>query len=164
MKYKLFLLLAWALLAGISTAHAQQCVVGIITFPTSGNDATNTPLCLAANGQAARLRWDNNGSGLLQLFDTDDGGQAIWCAKDVIGNCAKGTWLCFQSDGDLVIYDGVQACTGNAIWHSGTKGDNVGGEVLTLTDSSTDGEHAVIVNHFNATHVIVWQSDNHDPS
>ena len=164
MKHKLLLLFAWALLAGISAAHAQQCTVESLVFPTSGNAAVNTPICLAAGGQAARLRWDNAGSGLLQLFDTDDGGQAIWCAKDVVGHCAKGTSLCFQSDGDLVIYDGVQECTGNAVWHSGTKGDNVGVEVLVVVDSGTDGEHAVIMNHFSTTPVIVWQSGNHDPS
>jgi hypothetical protein len=165
MKYKLFLLFAWVLLAGISTAHAQQCKVEFLIFPKSGNDAVNTPICLAASGQAARLRWDNAGSGLLQLFDTDDGGQAVWCAKDVVGNCAKGTSLCFQSDGDLVIYDGVQECTGNAVWHSGTKGDNVGAEGLGVLDSATDGEHAVIVTNFNTPQqMIVWQSANHDPS
>ena len=164
MKRKLFLLLAGALLAGISSAHAQTCTVEALVFPTSGNAAVNTPICLAAGGQAARLRFDNNNSGLLQLFDTDDAGQQIWCATDVLGHCAKGTSLCFQSDGDLVIYDGVQECTGNAVWHSGTKGANVGVEVLEVVDSGTDGEHAVILNHFNTTRVIVWQSNNHDPS
>ena len=166
MKQKLLLLFAWALLAGISTAHAQQCTEGVIGFPTSGNDAASAsnPICLSTTGQAARLRWSNGGSGLFQLFDTDDGGSAIWCAKDVRGNCAQGTWLCFLSDGDLVIYDGVQACTGNAVWHSGTKGDNVGVEVLAVMDSTTDGEHAVIRNHSSTTPVIVFQSDNHDPS
>lgn len=129
----LFLFIACTLLAG--RAMAQGCSTTPLKFPPSGGHDLAVPsgTCVASTdstgAQTGRLRWDNGGNGILQLFDTDDGGGALWCAEQS-GNCAKGTILCRQQDGNLVIYkpkpnQGPIACGndgdgGDPVWASNT--------------------------------------------
>ena len=166
MKLRLFLLLASTLLAG--SAMAQSCSTLPFTFPLPG--AADKPVpsgtCLAnvdagPTGQGGRLRWNNNGSHELQLFDSDDAGQLLWCANNA-GVCAVGGILCAQQDGNLVMYSQVQgqppiAChndgNGGAVaWSSGTRGKNDGQEALTVEEdiscggATRSGDRAVVRN------------------
>ena len=83
----LFLFLASTLLVG--NAMAQGCSTTPIAFPApGGTDRTvASGTCIAnvdagsATGQGGRLRWDNSGNHELQLFDSDDSGQLLWCAN-----------------------------------------------------------------------------------
>ena len=158
MKYKsLFLLLISVVLAGMGTARAQ-CAEVLLGFPTSGPPVpVPSGTCLAAPNQQARLRWDNANSGKLQLFDTDDQGQQIWCAGgDTGGGCVVGQSFCLRQDGNAVIFDGP-SCTGNALWRSGTSGQNICGEGIGVGVFSNGGEKAVIVNNINCpTRVVIW--------
>lgn len=175
LKLKLFLLLAATFLFGNGAAHAQSltCVVKALGFPAPSSTVVKVAVpsgtCVAAPGQAARLRWDDNRSGQLQLFDTDDSGQLLWCGHLHDGNttCAQGLSFCLQSDGNAVIYAGAN-CTGEALWASNTVGANVNGEVIEVHDTvpgDFTGERAVILNHTNTgTGTIVWTSNNTDPS
>jgi hypothetical protein len=174
MKQRLFLLLAATLTVGISAAQAQSqpCVVKALGFPAPSRTLVKTPIpsgtCVATPGQTGRLRWDNNGSRELQLFDTDDGGKLLWCGHLHDGNtaCAQGSSFCLQSDGNAVIYAGAD-CTGEALWASNTVGKNVNGEVMEVGDNfpGFTGEKAVILNNTNSgTANIVWTSNSQDPS
>jgi hypothetical protein len=165
MKYtRLLMLFAGMIILGVGMASAQ-CAEAILLFPlkSSNSDIAKVEVpsgaCIAAVNQAARLRWDNNGSGLLQLFDTDDGGSQIWCnGINNPGGCQPGKSLCLQSDGNMVIYAGA-SCTGNAVWSSGTVGQNICTEGLAVADES-DGEHVAIVNNLGGCAggpQIVWQ-------
>jgi hypothetical protein len=158
------LLLFVSMLVGAGSAWAA-CPEGVIPFPApnSGQDRVlNSGACLSNAGQAARLRWDNAGSHELQLFDTDDSGQLLWCAHDSSGGCAKGKSACLQADGNMVIYSGDN-CTGSAQWASNTRGKNIDGEVLAVADSASDGEHMVIVNHRNnPPEQFIFISNNRD--
>jgi len=128
MKPKLFLFLFFActLLAG--SAMAQGCSTKSLPFPPEGAGHhiiyNTTSFCIASldssGTQSARLRWNNSNAGFLQLFDTDDSGSPVlWCARDSSNHCAKGSSICFQTDGNLVIYD-QQNCQGSALWASNT--------------------------------------------
>src|SRR5258708_39408594 len=129
MKLKLFLLLGATLLVGAGAAHAQSltCVVASLGFPapsaTVVKRAVPSGACVESPGATGRLRWDDNGSGELQLFDSDDSGVLLWCAHlhDGNGACAQGNSFCLQSDGNAVIYAGAN-CTGEALWASNTVG------------------------------------------
>jgi hypothetical protein len=169
MKYRLFLLPASIMLAGICTARAD-CVTTGFKFPAPGNPdiPIKSGICIAdKSGTAAKLRWDNNGDGALRLWDSDEKITPIpqlWCAHDSTGACATGSQLCAQQDGNLVIYKELTGtCKGTAVWASGTKAQNVNGERLTVADfGSGIGERAVIANNWNSgtSTNIVWHSDN----
>lgn len=180
MKQKaLFLLLAATLLVGAGAAHAQSlaCVVGSLGFPAPGTPVVKRAVppgtCVETPGATGRLRWDNNGSGELQLFDTDDGGALLWCAHLHDGNttCAQGGSFCLQSDGNAVIYANAN-CTGEALWASNTVGDNLGGELMEVGDGDqgfcgiAHGEKAVILNNVTTGGSCppVWTSNSSDPS
>lgn len=169
MKYtRLLMLFAGMIILGVGTARAQ-CSEAYLLFPVHFSNSSNTDIakvevpagaCIAALNQAARLRWDNNGSGLLQLFDTDEAGNQIWCnGISDPGGCKPGKSLCLQSDGNMVIYAGA-SCTGNAVWSSGTVGQNFCAEGLAVADEG-DGEHVAIVNNIFGCAPggpqIVWQ-------
>jgi outer membrane protein assembly factor BamB len=153
MKLKLFLLFFTGIvLLGIGTANAQ-CPNSILLFPPPTTDGTIVKLavpsgtCIAAPNQTARLRWNNNNSGLLQLFDTDEGGAQIWCdGINNPGGCQPGGSLCLQSDGNMVVYLGT-SCNGTAIWSSGTVGGNsLCPEGLAVIEVANDGqEHVAII-------------------
>lgn len=155
MKHKLYLLLFTVIvLLGIGTANAQ-CTPSILLFPPPTTDGSITKLavpsgtCIASPGQTARLRWNNNNSGLLQLFDTDEGGAQVWCdGINDPGGCQSGGSLCLQSDGNLVIYPGTNCDGGAAKWSSGTVGANsVCPETgLAVIELANDGqEHVAII-------------------
>jgi hypothetical protein len=182
MKQRLYLLFSAILLVAIGTAHAQSlpCVVGSLTFPgpTSGpvvKAAVQPGTCVQTPGATGRLRWDNQGSGQLQLFDTDDTGKPLlWCAHLHDGNTtcavAKNGSFCLQSDGNAVIYAGSD-CSGEALWASNTVGANIGGEVMEVGDGDQGfcgitGEKAVILNNVitGASCPPVWTSTSFDPS
>jgi hypothetical protein len=165
MKLKLFLFLASALLAGRAMA---QCSTLPFTFPAPGTADKTVPsgTCLAnvdagTTGQGGRLRWNNNNSHELQLFDADDQGQLLWCANNS-GVCATGGILCAQQDGNLVMYSQVQgqppiACHdngngGSVSWSSRTQHKNDGQEALTVDEdiscngATRTGDRAVVRN------------------
>lgn len=163
MKHTLFLLLfAGTILLGMGTANAQ-CLESIVLFPppTSNGSIAKVEIpsgtCIAAANQAARLRWDNNNSGLLQLFDTDEGGSQLWCdGINTAAGCQPGKSLCLQSDGNMVVYGGA-SCTGSAVWASGTVGANVCREGLRVLDENDGQEHIVIETNVDCTPQIAWQ-------
>lgn len=165
MKMRLFLFLFFActLLAG--RAMAQGCSTSPIHFPQPGDPDYQVPsgTCIAnadpdsPTGQGGRLRWDNNNSHELQLFDSDDSGQLLWCANSTNDNGAEGSptsncWaipnsiLCLQQDGNMVIYQPQRGgpttidCGrtdndgGQAVWASGTQHGNDGFEVLHVLE------------------------------
>jgi hypothetical protein len=175
MKLRLFLLLflACTLLAG--RAIAQGCSAQPIPFPHPGDNdrGVKSGTCIAninvdpdATGQGGRLRWDDNSNHQLILWDTDDGGQFLWCAPDrTNGICVQGLLLCLQQDGNMVIYEGnphagTPHCgdvgnnptLGNALWASNTPGSNDGHEELLVDEDVTwlelkrYGERVVIRN------------------
>jgi hypothetical protein len=150
---------------------AQGCSTQPIQFPDPGgvDYQVPSPTCIANSdegptGQGGRLRWDETISGgsthELELFDSDDGGELLWCANtanDKGGsssptNClnAKGSVLCLQQDGNMVIYkpgpgQGTIDCGGNtiigtdpdvgvAVWSSGTERENVEGQELLVAE------------------------------
>jgi hypothetical protein len=146
MKFKLFLFLACALLAGRATA--QTCFASQRNFPQPmAGDKTAPPFCMAnadsdsPSGQGGRLRWNNNSSHALQLFDTDDDGHLMWCANPDntnggssgdTSNCltTNNSILCLQQDGNMVIYGPsgtiMPQCVGDGgggtpLWASGTE-------------------------------------------
>jgi hypothetical protein len=167
MKLKSFLLLISILFMGFGAARAS-CPEGGLLFPAPGSGvklAVKSGTCIAAPGQAARLRWDDSGSGQLQLFDSDDAGTPlIWCAHDNTGACARGSSLCLQDDGNLVIYAGSD-CKTDPLWASNTtrSGDNEDGEFLTVIDVVGSGERAAILNdHNKPPEQIIWVSNNTD--
>jgi hypothetical protein len=177
MKFKLFLILACTLLAG--SAMAQTCFTSPRNFPQQGAaDKTATPFCMAnadsdsPSGQGGRLRWNNNSSHALQLFDTDDDGHLMWCANPDntnggssgdTSNCftTNNSILCLQQDGNMVIYGPsgkiMPQCVGSGgggtpLWASGTEGANNNNERLTVEEDVTfqnglrSGDRAVIRN------------------
>jgi hypothetical protein len=177
LKFKLFLFLACTLIAG--TAMAQTCFTSPRNFPQPNTgDIKESPFCMAnadsdsPSGQGGRLRWNNNKSHALQLFDTDDDGRLMWCANpdNTNGgssgdttNCftTNNSVLCLQQDGNMVIYEPVGTiipqCVGSgnggkAIWASGTDGNNNTNERLTVEEDVTfqnglrSGDRAVIRN------------------
>lgn len=163
MKYtRLWMLFAGMIILGVGTARAQ-CPETTLLFPanSANSDIAKVEVpsgaCIAGRNQAARLRWDDGGNGLLELFDTDDGGTLIWCnGFNDPGGCKPGKSLCLQSDGNMVIYDGA-SCTGNAVWASGTVGQNACIEGLGVIDKS-DGEHVAILNDIGCPPAqVVWQ-------
>ncbi|HEV3037365.1 MAG TPA: hypothetical protein VHA33_06230 [Candidatus Angelobacter sp.] len=178
MKLKLFLFLASALLAG--RAMAQGCSTNPIPFPLPGNADKMVPsgTCIAnvdEGGQGGRLRWDNNGSHILQLFDADDAGQSLWCDNSGSG-CIPGSILCLQQDGNMVMYSpspgqGTIDCGrsdgdgGQAVWASNTQHKNdsheelaVGEDVLWLGVIRT-GDRAVVRNGSGAQWVSTGFTD-----
>jgi hypothetical protein len=164
MKLKLFLLfITGIVLLGIGTAQAQ-CPEAILLFPPPTSDgsitkvAVQSGMCISAANQAARLRWNNNNSGLLQLFDTDEGGSQIWCdGINDPGGCQPGGSLCLQSDGNMVVYTGT-SCNGAAVWASGTVGANSANrEGLRVLDENDGQEHIIIEANVDTSPVIVWQ-------
>lgn len=182
MKVKLVLLFAASLLVGIGSAHAQSlsCVVKSLGFPSPtppGNPVVKWSVpsgtCVESSGATGRLRWDDNGSGELELFDTDDAGALLWCAHlhDTGTTCAIGVSFCLQSDGNAVIYDGFN-CAGSVVWSSKTVGDNINGEEMKVDDNFSDchgvsflGEKAIILNNANSTRpCIVFSSTSSDPT
>lgn len=156
MKVKLFLFLAAAALFGMGRAQAQCSILAeAFPSPTSTTFAHRIPngTCITNGTGTARLRWDNNGSGLLELFDTDDVPQSrFWCdgLNDPGGCPAKavpGGSLCLQRDGNMVIRAGTTCSTSiRAVWSSGTVGDNICGEVLRVNGAS----QAEIANNVSA--------------
>jgi hypothetical protein len=125
MKLRLFLFLACTLLVGKATAQTG-CTAHPLDFPPEGGKTiiyNTTSFCIASvdsSGiQTARLRWNNNNAGYFQLFDTDDSGALLWCAKDSSNHCAKGSSICLQTDGNLVIYD-QENCQGSPLWATNT--------------------------------------------
>jgi hypothetical protein len=165
MKAKLFLLVAVTGLIGIGTARAD-CTKNQIAFPTSGS-ALRVPsgTCIAPISQAARLRWDNNGSGRLDLFDTDESGQLIWCAHDIQNPsaCASGNSFCLQVNGNATIWTGSTCGTGTMVWQSGTVNKNIKGEVIKIVDGPDCGEMVAIVNMVDTVFPAnVWFSNNCD--
>jgi len=178
MKQKALFLFLAVTLVGIGAAHAQSlpCVVASLGFPAPSPTLVKNPVpsgtCVETPGATGRLRWDNNDSGELQLFDTDDGGTLLWCAHLHDGNttCAVGQSFCLQSDGNAVIYANAN-CTGEALWASNTVGLNINGEVMEVGDNfnscgiSFIGEKAVILNRTNTSNpCLVWTSNSSDPS
>jgi hypothetical protein len=161
MKHKLLLLfLASTVLLGTITAHAQ-CAEVLLGFPSSGLALVQTDTCLAAPNQAGRLRWNHDSSGLLQLFDTDENKQQIWCAGEFTGGCVSGQSFCLRSDGNAIIFSGPN-CTGTERWSSGTGGTNVCEEGFGVGDFTPGGEMVVIINHLDpncgnhSQPVVVW--------
>lgn len=160
LKMRLFLLLACSLIAG--TAMAQGCSVATRAFPPDGgvNLAFNSEFCIASGTpggtQTGRLRWDSGGDGRLQLFDTDDTGQSLWCAIDsTTSRCAVGSSLCLQGDGNMVIYEFAN-CGGNPLWASNTSNNNPSNPIcgLFLEDCNDDGEVLAVADNpsvFGAT-------------
>ena len=167
MKHRLFpfLLLACTLLAG--RAMAQGCSTSPIYFPQPGDPDIQVAAgtCIAnadpdsPTGQGGRLRWDNNNSHELQLFDSEHGGVFLWCdgQSDSSTTCIPGNILCLQQDGNMVIYAGSGiSCNGNhgtPVWSSKTLGENDGHERLTVEENVKTGslvrtgERAVILNN-----------------
>lgn len=156
MKLRLFLLLAFTLLAGSAMA---QCTVTAIGFPLQGqaDKQVASGKCIANNdegptGQGGRLRWEGgvNTPGRLQLFDADDSGQALWCAIDsVTGACALAELFCLQQDGNAVLYQGDHTAgtphcgdvgnnptLGRVLWASNTQHKNDNLEVLDVEEVS----------------------------
>lgn len=148
MKLRLFLFLFLACTLLVGGAMAQGCSVTTLAFPTDGgpNRAFNSEFCIASGTpggtQTGRLRWDSGGDGRLQLFDTDDTGQSLWCAIDPMTNrCAVGSSLCLQGDGNMVIYEFAN-CGGNPLFASNTSNNNPSNPLcgLFLEDCNDDGE------------------------
>jgi hypothetical protein len=94
------------------------------------------------SGQGGRLRWNNNSSHALQLFDTDTDSHLIWCANPDNTNggssgdtstclTTNNSILCLQQDGNMVIY----GPSGNILPHCINDGD--GGKILWA--SGTEG-------------------------
>ena len=175
MKLRLFvfLFLASALLFGMSTAHAA-CLATSIAFPppNSGhNFVVKSGACITDPNSGARLRWDDNNSGELQLFDTDGGGNLLWCAHNSAGSCARGASLCLQEDGNMVIYTGAN-CAGSPVFASNTRGQNEDGEELSVGELTIngvkEGEIALITNDndfgSDTGSKLIWRSNNTDPS
>jgi hypothetical protein len=170
MKLRLLLLVACAMFAGRAMAQSS-CSVKPLQFPAVFNSAVCIASGTPGGTQTARLRWDNNDAGELQLFDTDDAGAPmLWCAQDSGGNCVRnGQSLCLQSDGNMVIYAGTN-CSGTALWASNTVGANEDGEILVVgelfVNGVSKGESAFIINDNNAGSdtgpQIVWFSNNND--
>lgn len=181
LRLSLFLFLACALLVG--NAKAQTCSVTAKKFPTTFNSAFCIASANSSGTQTGRLRWDDNNSHALELFDTDDGGRFLWCAGGGSNqnNCARGNSLCLQSDGNMVIYQDVD-CGGNALWASNTSGGfecavfgnctNEDGEELFVQDNliingGSFGESAVIYNDTDAGsdtgRQLIWHSASSDP-
>ncbi|HLJ26194.1 MAG TPA: hypothetical protein VKY85_05750 [Candidatus Angelobacter sp.] len=191
MKLRLFLFLFLACTLVTGSAMAQGCSTKPLQFPPSGGNDIGVPsgTCIAsldsAGNQSGRLRWDNGGNGILQLFDTDDGGQSLWCALQA-GSCARGRILCLQQDGNAVIYTGSDCGgvgsdpdVGTALWASNTSGNcglfgnctNEDTEELFVQDNlSVNGVHigeAAVI--YNDTHqgsdegrVLLWHSNSSD--
>ena len=142
---RLFLFLATTALLGMGRAHAQ-CSILAEAFPSPGSSAFAHRIpngtCITNAAGTARLRWDNNSSGLLELFDTDGGGRRFWCdGINDPGGCAAnavpGGSLCLQRDGNMVIRVGNTCSTSSpAVWSSGTVGDNICGEELKVSAAS----------------------------
>jgi hypothetical protein len=175
----LFLFLASTLLAG--TAMAQGCSTNPLPFPVPGGNDRLVPsgTCITnafdEGGDGGRLRWDNNSSHELQLFDADDGGQLLWCANNG-GVCALGNILCLQQDGNMVIYVSVPGnpaidCgnsdgdNGQPTWASNTQGLNDSQEQLTVEENVVwlgklrTGDRAVIRNGRDG---VLWVSTGYD--
>ena len=166
MKYtRLLMLFAGMIISGVGTAHAQ-CAEATLVFPFQNSSNTDiakvevpSGACIAGVNHVARLRWDDNNNGILQLFDTDGTGGQIWCdgISDPGGICQPGKSLCLQSDGNMVVYAGA-SCTGNAVWSSGTAGVEQGNNCIPglVVVDGTNGEH-VAIQCQNAAGTIVWQ-------
>src|ERR1041385_8001976 len=137
MKLRLFLFLGLActLLAG--RAMAQGCSDTPLTFPSpsshtnrqiaSGTCIANDDTDGSTSTQGGRLRWNNNNSRLLELFDHDDNGQRLRCdgKSNSSTTCIPGNILCLQADGNMVIYSGSGgiSCNGDQgtpVWASNT--------------------------------------------
>lgn len=183
MKLRLFLFLLFACSLLVGNAMAQGCSTTPIAFPAPG--ASDKQLaagtCIAnadsdsSTGQGGRLRWDNNNSHELQLFDSEHGGVFLWCdgQSDSSTTCVPGNILCLQQDGNMVIYSGSGiSCTGNhgiPVWASNTDGDNDGQEELTVEENVVfagvlrTGERAVIRNRSGIIFVSLGYVDN-DPN
>jgi len=125
------------------------------------------------SGQGGRLRWNNNSSHSLLLFDTDGDGHLMWCANPDntnggssgdTSNCftTNGSILCLQQDGNMVIYGPsgtIQPqCVnsgngGTVLWASGTEGSNNDNERLVVEEDVTfknglrTGDRGVIRNN-----------------
>jgi len=164
----LFLCLACTLLAG--RAMAQGCSDTPLTFPTfsshtdrqvaSGTCIANDDTDGSTSTQGGRLRWNNNNSRLLELFDHDDNGQRLWCdgKSNSSTTCIPGNILCLQADGNMVIYTGSGiSCTGDhgtPVWASNTAhlGFNDSQEALRVEEDvsfkglTRSGDRAVIRN------------------
>jgi hypothetical protein len=163
MKMRLFLFLFFAgtLLAGKAVA---QCTTTPETFPlqnhadkqvASGKCLTNNDTDNGVTQDGGRLRWQGgvNTPGTLQLFDTDDGGQALWCAIDsTTAACARAELFCLQQDGNAVLYQGDHSSgtphcgdvpnnptLGRALWASNTDGDNDNQEILDVEEKLPNG-------------------------
>src|SRR5215471_19804189 len=111
MKMRLFLFLFFAgtLLAGRATA--QTCFTSPRNFPQPGAaDKNPGPFCMAnadsdsPSGQGGRLRWNNNSSHALYLFDTDDDGHLMWCANpdNTNGGSSGDTSTCFTTNNSIL--------------------------------------------------------------
>jgi hypothetical protein len=168
MKLRLFLLLASALFAGRAMAQSS-CTVEALKFPAVFNSAKCIASGTPGGTQTARLRWDNNDAGELQLFDTDDGGTLLFCASNSSGCVSGGESLCLQTDGNMVIYSGT-SCSGQPRWASNTAGTFEDGEELFVAELVVNGvsrgEAAFIFNDINAGSdtgpQLVWLSNNND--
>jgi hypothetical protein len=147
------LLLTAILLGGVVESRAD--CVNYLEFPSPFTHNTTWVAygtCIqdpARYDAGGRLRWGDNNNGQLQLFDTDDHGQLIWCAHDDSDHdtCVTNglNSLGAQWDGNLVIYDSY----GKALWASNTVGSNEEGEVLTVCElycpsPHTISDHAII--------------------
>ncbi len=171
MKLRLFLFLFLACTLVTGSAMAQGCSTSPIAFPApGGNDKTvASGTCIAnvdagSTGQGGRLRWNDSNNHELVLFDSDDGGGFLWCAGGGgnANNCAVGTILCLQQDGNMVMYtprpgQGTIHCGndgdgGLAVWASNTQHDNDGQEELVIEEDVVwmgvlrTGDRAVIRN------------------
>jgi hypothetical protein len=169
---------------------AQGCSTNPKPFPLPGNAdiQVGAGTCIAnadegPTGQGGRLRWDNSNSHKLELFDSDDSGQLLWCAGgNPNANCRGGSGdiLCLQQDGNMVIYvpqvggpstidcgrtdnDG-----GVAIWASNTQHDNDDFEELLVREdvffctsvcTTRTGDRAVIQNSSAVVFVSLGYND-----
>jgi hypothetical protein len=132
------------------------------------------------SGQGGRLRWNNNKSHSLQLFDTDTDSRLIWCANPDntnggssgdTSNCltTNQSILCLQQDGNMVIYGPsgniLPQCVnsgngGTVLWASGTEGNNNNNERLVVEEDVVfqnilrTGDRGVIRNNPNNSGIL----------
>jgi hypothetical protein len=171
MKLRLFLLLASTLLGGVATARANCFTYVLFPAPGSSTDSAlvNGVCIVGFRGYTdGTLRWDNNNSGQLQLFDTDDDKSLLWCPRDR-HDCLVGKTVCLQRDGNMVLYsDGPYICGGTPLWASNTQGLNHHGEILVEQDirtvSGKTGERVLLKNDCYDLYGCeeIWYSNNND--
>ena len=103
----------------------------------------------SVSGKTRLLKMEANCNLVLYSVSAGVIGGGLWTSGTA--NMASGCWMDFQSDGNLVVYDGA----GQAQWASGTSG-TAGAELHLQSDGN-----AVI---YNGAGSPLWQSHTHYPS